>query len=241
MLEYSFLYTDLLTCILLYSFHCNLILVFQKQSLLQNLYTCILPQFPCGHPILVFLLHHLSSLTSIFCHRKNNNIYQTRSYKIPVPTENTTREKLLFLSSIPSILFSSSCFLMFFSSSALFELCSFCFLFFLLSCTSVSFLLDSGHNNSSSSESWLSIPASFSDATAILQISFLNPQSSLNSFNFLKTSAFYFMSICCFIFLTFDLQTASALAFVHALSASKGLQVVLVLAQGAHEVVWLYT
>ena len=120
-------------------------------------------------------------------------------------------------------------------------LCFFCFPFFLLPCTSVSSPLDSSHNNSSLLESWLSIPASFSDATTILWISFLNPWSSLNFSNFLKTSAFYFTSVCCFIFLAFDLQTISALAFAHALSVSKGLQTALALVQGAHEVAWLYT
>jgi len=45
------------------------------------------------------------------------------------------------------------------------------------------------------------------------------------------------MSVCCFAFLTLDLLAASDLAFAHALSASKGLQAALALAQGAQEVV----
>jgi len=73
----------------------------------------------------------------------------------------------------------------------------------------------------------------------VLWTSFLNSQSLLNSSNFLETFAFHFASVCCLVFLAFDLWIASTLAFVHALSASKGLQVALALAQGAYEVVWL--
>jgi len=79
------------------------------------------------------------------------------------------------------------------------------------------------------------MPANFSNATAILQTSFLKPQSSLNSSSFLETSAFHSMSICCFIFLAWDLWIVSALVFARALSASKGLQAALALAQGAQD------
>jgi len=44
------------------------------------------------------------------------------------------------------------------------------------------------------------------------------------------------MSVCCFTFLALDLLAVSALAFARALSASKGLQAALALAQGAQEV-----
>jgi len=44
------------------------------------------------------------------------------------------------------------------------------------------------------------------------------------------------VSICCFAFLIFDLWAVSAFALAHALSALKGLQAALALAQGAHEV-----
>jgi len=71
-------------------------------------------------------------------------------------------------------------------------------------------------------------------------MSFLNSYNSLRSSNFFDTFAFYSASICCFVFLTLDLQTASAQAFAHALSASKGLQATLALVQGVHEVVWLW-
>jgi len=80
------------------------------------------------------------------------------------------------------------------------------------------------------------MPANFSNATAILQTSFLNPLNLLRSSNFLEISAFYSVSICCFAFLAFDLQTISTLAFAHALSVLKGLQAALALAQEAHEV-----
>ena len=156
-----------------------------------------------------------------------------------MPTEYMTREKLLLPSSIPSIPFSSFWPLTYSSSFTPFKLISFCFLFFLLSCTSISFPSDSGHDNSSSSESWLSIPASFSNATAIIWTSFLNSWSSLNSSSFLKTSAFHSTFVCCLVFLAFDLQTVSTLAFACVLSVSKGLQVALALVQGVHEVTWL--
>ena len=44
------------------------------------------------------------------------------------------------------------------------------------------------------------IPANFSNTSAILQTSFLKPHNSLKSTNFLETSAFYSVSICCFDF-----------------------------------------
>jgi len=67
-------------------------------------------------------------------------------------------------------------------------------------------------------------------------MSFLNPHNSPKSSNFLETSAFHSASVCCFIFLAFDLLAVSALAFAHAFSASKGLQAALALAQGAQDV-----
>jgi len=45
------------------------------------------------------------------------------------------------------------------------------------------------------------------------------------------------VSVCYFVFLAFDLCITSARAFAHALSASKGLQVALALAQGAYDIV----
>ena len=157
-----------------------------------------------------------------------------------MPTEYVTREKLLLPSSTPSILFSSFCPPTSSSSFALSILFSFCFPLSLLPYTSISSPLDSGHEYCSSSEFWLSIPANFSKATTILQMSFLNLCDSLRSSNFFNTSIFHSVSICCFVFLTLDLQTTSAQAFAHALSASKGLQATLALAQGVHEVVWLW-
>ena len=136
-----------------------------------------------------------------------------------------TGEKLLLFSSTPSIPFFSFCFLTSSSFSAPSILFSLCFPFSLLFCICIS-----------SSVSWLSMPANFSNATAILQTSFFNLCNSLNSSNFLKTSIFYSTSICCFVFLTLDHWTASALAFTCALSALKGLQAALALVQGAHEV-----
>ena len=133
-----------------------------------------------------------------------------------------TGEKLLLSSFTLSILFSSSCPPTSFSS-ALSSSCSFYFLFSLLPCTSVSSLSDSSHENCSFLESWPSMLANFSNTTAILWISFLNPCNSLKSSNFLKTSAFYSASVCCFVFPALDLQTTSTLAFTCALSASKGL------------------
>ena len=75
--ECSFICTDLLICIPLRSFRCNLILVFKSSFRCKTWVLVFLYSFPCGRRLLVFLLHHLSSLTSIFCHRKNN-IYQTK-------------------------------------------------------------------------------------------------------------------------------------------------------------------
>ena len=142
-----------------------------------------------------------------------------------MPTEYTTREKLLLPSSTSSIPL--------FSPSNLAILFSLYFPFSLLSCTSIFSSSDAGHKNCSSLEFWLSIPASFSIATAILQTSFLNSHNLLNSSNFLKTSVFYSTSICCFIFLALDLQIVSALAFACALSILKDLQATLALVQGA--------
>ena len=159
--------------------------------IIQYLYSCFI------------IYHHSHPLST---HRKNNNIYQKRkNYKILVPTEYTIREKLLLLSFISSILFSSSCPSTFPSSSALSILCSLCFSFSVLSCTFVSSLLDSGYENCSLSESWPYILVNFSNATAILWTFFLKPHNLLKFSNFLKTSAFYFASVCCFDFLVFNL------------------------------------
>jgi len=80
------------------------------------------------------------------------------------------------------------------------------------------------------------MPANLSNATAILRMSFLKPHNPPRPSSFLKTSAFHSTSVCCFAFLAFDLLVVSALAFACALSASKGLQAALALAQGAQEV-----
>jgi len=65
------------------------------------------------------------------------------------------------------------------------------------------------------------------------------PLNSLRPSNFLKISAFYSTSVCCFAFLALDLLAISALAFTCTLSVSKGLQAALALAQRAQEVAWL--
>jgi len=65
-----------------------------------------------------------------------------------------------------------------------------------------------------------------------LAMNFLKPRSSLS---FLETSVFHSMSIYCFVFLAWDLQIISALAFARALFVSKGLQAALALAQGAQD------
>ena len=160
-------------------------------------------------------------------------------YKIPVLTENATGNKLLLPSSTSSIPFSSSCSPTSSSSSAPSILSSLCFPFSFFSCISLSFLSDSSHGNYSSSESWLSIPASFSNTTVILCMSFLNSLNLLRSSNFLEISVLHSASVCCFNFLAFDLLAISALAFACALSTSKGLQAALALVQGAQKVAWL--
>ena len=99
---------------------------------------------------------------------------------------------------------------------------------------------DSSLDNNSSSESWPLMLASFSNATAILCTSFLKPCNSPKPSSFLKTSAFYSTSVCCFALLTCDLLAVSTLVFAWILSASKGLQAALALAQGAQEVTWLW-
>ena len=137
--------------------------------------------------------------------------------------EYMTREKPLLPSSIPFILFSSSYPSTSPFSSTLFDLYFLCFLFWVLSCTSVSSSSDSSHEICSSLESWPSMLANFSNNTTILQISFLKSYNSLKFFNFLKTSVFYFVSVCYFVFLTLDLWTAFALAFVCILLILKGL------------------
>ena len=150
-----------------------------------------------------------------------------------------TREKLPSSSSIPSILFSSSYPLVSSSSFTLSTLSSFCFPFSLLPYTSINFPSDSGYEICFSLESSPSIPASFSKATAILWMSFLMLLNSLRLSNFLKISACHSTSVCYFTFLTLDLLAISALVFACALSALKGLQAALALAQGVQEVMWL--
>ena len=150
-LECSFLCADLLTCILLHSFYCNLILVFRSSLHCKTCVLVFLCSFSCSHPILVFLLHQLLSLTSIFCHRENKKIIK-QDYKIPVLTENMTGVKLLFPSFISSIPFSSSCSLTSSFSSIPSIISFFCFPFFLLPGTSVSFPSDFSYDNSSSLE-----------------------------------------------------------------------------------------
>jgi len=138
--EYSFLCTDLITCILLCSFHCNLILVF-RSSLCRKIRTLV---FLCSPPLRSsntcilassFIITHiyflLTEKTMIFIKKEN--------YKVLVLTEYMTGEKLLLFSFILSILFSSSCPLTSFSSSALSVFCSLCFFFSVLLSTSVSF------------------------------------------------------------------------------------------------------
>ena len=184
----------------------------------------------CKHPILVFWCINYSHLHS-FIPTENKIKFKRKNYKILVLTEYTTREKPLLPSSTPSIPL--------FSLSNLAILSSFYFSFSLLSCTSVSSPSNAGHKNCSSLESWLSLPASFSIATAILQTSFLNLHNLLNSSNFLETSVFHSISVCCFIFLALDLQMVSSLAFACALSTLKGLQAALALVQGAQDIAWL--
>jgi len=70
-------------------------------------------------------------------------------------------------------------------------------------------------------------------------MSFLKLRNSPKWSSFRNTSAFHSASVYCFAFLAFDLLAVSALAFACALSASKGLQAVLALAQGAQEVALL--
>ena len=125
--ECSFLCTDLLTCIPLCSFCCNLILIFKSSLHCKTGVLVFLCSFSCGRRLLVFLLHHLSSLTSIFCYRENNIYWTKKDYKIPVPTEYATREKLSSSSSTSSILLSSSFFLLFCSVYFLLLLFSFFF------------------------------------------------------------------------------------------------------------------
>ena len=110
-------------------------------AVIQYLYSC-------------FIIYHHSQPFST--HRKRKMIFNTikqENYNFPVPTEYATEEKLLLLSSIPSIPFSSSCLSTFSSSSTLSGSCSFCFPFSLLPYTFISSPLDSSHDNSSSSES----------------------------------------------------------------------------------------
>ena len=201
--ECSFHCTDLLTCILFYSFHCSLILVF-KSSLCCKVYTLVSSQRSLLQTSNICILGSSTIFTYIhFLTTENKWNSKEKYYKILVLTEYATGEKLLLPSSIssaPAIFFSLY------------------FPFSLLFCTSVSSLLDSSHKIYFSSESWLSILANFSNATTILQIFNL-----LNLFNFLEMSAFYSVFICCFVFLILDLQTTSVLAFAHALFASKGL------------------
>ena len=204
--ECSFLCTDLLTCILLRSFHCNLILVFKSSLCYKAWVLVFLCSFPCDCQVLVFLLHHLSLLTPISATGRITFIKQRKIYKIPVPTDYVTGKKSPSPSSTPSIPVSSSCLLVSSSSSASSTLSSFCFPFSLLPCTSINSPLDSSYKICSSSESSPFIPASFSKATAILRMSFLMPLNSLRPSNFLKISVSYSASIYCFAFLVLDLR-----------------------------------
>ena len=155
-----------------------------------------------------------------------------------MPTEYATGENRLLPSSTPCIPLSSSCSPASNSSSSFSpsNLSSLCFPFSLPPYTSVISLSDSGHDNNSSSESGLSIPANLSNATTILCTSFFKPCSLPKPSSFLRTSAFHSTSVYCFVFLTFDLLAASALAFARALLTLKGLQAALALAQGAQDV-----
>ena len=56
--EYSFLCANLLTCIPLCSFHCNLVLVFQNSLCCKTWVLIFLHSFSYSHWLLVFLLHH---------------------------------------------------------------------------------------------------------------------------------------------------------------------------------------
>ena len=116
--EYSFLCTDLITCIPLCSFHCNLILVF-RSNLCCKICTLV---FLCSPPLqssntcilaLLFIITHIHFL----------------------PTEKT----MIFIKKENyKVLVSSSCPLTSLSSSAPSVLCSLCFPFSVFLCTSVS-------------------------------------------------------------------------------------------------------
>ena len=105
-----------------------------------------LHSFHCSHQILVFLLLQLSSLTTIFYSQKKKmifNIIKQENYKFLVLTEYAIREKLLLLSSMPSIPLFFSCPLIS-SSSIPSILSSLCFPFSFFSCTSVFSFSDFG-------------------------------------------------------------------------------------------------
>jgi len=179
----------------------------------------------------LYFVSSLSLLTPIFYSQEKINEIQKKkklikqNYKFPVLTEYATGENRLLPSSTPCIPLSSSCSPVSnsFSSFSPSNLSFLCFPFSLTPCTSVISPSDSGYDNNSSSEFGLSIPANLFSATAILCTSFLKPCSSPRPSSFLRTSVFHSASVCCFVFLAFDLLAASALAFAHALSASKGL------------------
>ena len=103
----SFLCTDLLTCILLCSFYCNLILVFQKQSPLQNSCTCIPPQFSLvvvKYLYSCFLNCHHSH--PFFTHRQKKVIFKEQEITKLQCQQNIQPERnYYFLLSHPSFRF----------------------------------------------------------------------------------------------------------------------------------------
>ena len=81
-MECSFLCTDLLTCILLRSFHCNLILVFRSSLHCKTWVLVFLHSFYCGRPILVFLFHHCHHSHPLLpTDQKKNNIRKRKTSK----------------------------------------------------------------------------------------------------------------------------------------------------------------
>ena len=157
-------------------------------------------------------------------------------YLAPVPIEYATRKQSLLPSSTPSMAFLSSCSSISPSSSAPSELCSLYFPLSTLSSVSVFSPLDSGQEIRSSSRVFDLIPAIFSSASATLWTWTTNSSTFSNFFN---TCSFHFVSICCFVFLAHTLLAVSSIAFLHAPSASKGLQAAFALAQGEHDVAFL--
>ena len=126
-------------------------------SIARNWILVFFHSFPCSHQLLVFHFINYYYSHPFPTHRKkqiNFDIIKIENYKIPVPIENTTGEKLPPPSSTPSISLSSSCLTISLSSFSILSIPSFsCLPFFLFSCTSLSSPSDSGHKISSSSES----------------------------------------------------------------------------------------